>query len=316
MSYVIDKQLFAHLNAFQPQLAAFPAFTPGDAAGWRKRANALYELVNLQFPDQEGVKTAALPIPWQGEMLQARRYTPDNASSCGVVLYVHGGGGVAGSVELYDKLVRFYAYRSRVDFISLEYGLAPETPGQTQTEQVLSTISWLQTNSAKLGIDAERIVLMGDSGGGGIVASAALLARDRQIQLAGLVMVYPMLDHRISPEVPELTPYLSITAEEVETAWTARLGEGLPDAELYSISPATAENYANLAPVYIDVGELDLFRQENMEWALKALRAAVPVEFHLYPGVNHGFELLAPSSDIASQAFDLRSRAIKRMMVG
>ena len=314
MSYVIDKQLHAQLNSLQPQLAAFPEFTPGDPSGWRRRANALYELVNLQFPFQEGLRTIELHIPFQTQMLQARRYSPDNAFSRGAVLYVHGGGGVAGSVELYDKLVRAYAYQSNVDFISLEYGLAPETPGLTQTEQVLSAIRWLQANSEELGIDPERIVLMGDSGGGGIVASAALLARDRDIKLAGLVMVYPMLDHRIAPEVPELTPYLSVTAEEAKTAWAARLGEKIPESRLYAISPATAVNYAGLAPVYMDVGELDLFRRENLEWIQKALRAAVQVEFHLFSGVNHGFELLAPTSDAARQAFDLRSRAIRRMI--
>lgn len=314
MSYVIDKQLHEQLDSLQPQLAAFPEFIPGDPSGWRRRANALYELVNLQFPFQEGLRTVELHIPFQTQMLQARRYSPDNAFSRGAVLYVHGGGGVAGSVELYDKLVRTYAYQSNVDFISLEYGLAPETPGQTQTEQVLSAISWLQVNSEELGIDPERIVLMGDSGGGGIAASAALLARDREIKLAGLVMVYPMLDHQTETVPPELAPYLSVTAEEVRTAWAARLGEEIPESRLYAVSPASAKNYAGLAPVYLDVGELDLFRRENMHWIEKASTAAVQVEFHLYPGVNHGFELLAPTSDAARQAFDLRARAIRKMV--
>lgn len=314
MSYVIDKQLLEHLNALQPELADFPEFTPGDALGWRTRANALYALVNLQLPFQEGVKTTDLIIPAQTQTLQARRYSPDRAVSRGIVLYVHGGGGVAGSVELYDRLVRTYAHKSEVDFISLEYGLAPEIPGLIQTEQVLTTISWLQTNSEELGIDADRIVLMGDSGGGGIAASAALIARDRGIKLAGLVMVYPMLDHRTESVSPELAPYLSISPDEVRTAWAARLGEGVPESRMYAISPAAAKNYAGLAPVYLDVGQLDLFCRENMVWVENASAAAVPVEFHLYPGVNHGFELLAPTSDVARQAFHLRASAVRRMV--
>lgn len=314
MSYVIDKQLLEKLNSLQPQLAAFPDFMPGDPLGWRTRANALYELSNLQLPFQEGLKTTELTIPFQAQTLRARRYSPESSLTGGVVLYVHGGGGVAGNIELYDKLIRIYAYQSETDFISLEYGLAPETPGVIQTEQVLAAINWLQTHSEELGIDAERIVLMGDSGGGGIAASAALLARDRKIKLAGLVMVYPMLDHKTETVSPELAPYLSVTAEEVRTAWDARLGEGLPESRLYAVSPASAKNYAGLAPVYLDVGELDLFCRENMDWVGKASTAAVPVESHLYPGVNHGFELIAPNSDVARQAFDLRARAIRRMI--
>lgn len=314
MSYVFDKQLLAHLTMLQPQLAAFPEYISGDPLSWRTRANALYELVSQQFPFQKGLKTAELNIPFQSQILQARRYSPENTVSRGVVLYIHGGGGVAGSIELYDKLVRTYAYLSEVDFISLEYGLAPETPGLLQTEQVLTAINWLQLNSRVLGIDAERIVLMGDSGGGGIVASAALLARDREIELAGVVMVYPMLDHKAEGASPELTPFLSVTMDEARTAWTARLGDTLPESALYAVSPASAKNYAGLAPVYLDVGELDLFRTENIEWVRNALQAAVQVEFHLYPGVNHGFELLAPTSDIARQAFNLRTKAIRKMI--
>lgn len=314
MSYVIDQQLLEQLNALQPALAAFPEFTPGDPLGWRTRANALYELVNQQLPFREGLKTTKLSVPFQTQTLQARRYSPDKRVSRGVVLYVHGGGGVAGSVELYDKLVRIYAHQSQVDFISLEYGLAPETSGLIQTEQVLTAISWLQRNGEELGIDAERIILMGDSGGGGIVASAALVARDREIKLAGLVMVYPMLDHRTASVSPELAPYLSVTAEEVKTAWAARLGDGIPESELYAVSPAAARNFEGLAPVYLDVGELDLFCRENIAWVEKAMAAAVQVELHLYPGVNHGFELLAPTSDIASRAFDLRVSAVRRML--
>lgn len=314
MSYVIDKQLLEHLNALQPALAAFPEFTPGDPLSWRTRANALYELVNLQLPFREGLKTTELSIPFQTQTLQARRFSPDNRVSRGVVLYVHGGGGVAGNVELYDKLVRIYAHQSKVDFISLEYGLAPETPGLIQTEQVLTTISWLQRNSEELEIDAERIILMGDSGGGGIAASSALVARDRKIKLAGLVMVYPMLDHMTETVSPELAPYLSVTVEEAKTAWAARLGDGIPELGLYAVSPAAAKNFKGLAPVYLDVGELDLFCRENMVWVEKAMAASVQVELHLYPGANHGFELLAPTSDIARRAFDLRVSAVRRML--
>lgn len=314
MRYVLDKQLSEQLARLQPRLASFPDFKPGDPYGWRKRANALYDLVNQQFPFQDGVITSDFSIPYGNGHLMARRYSPGITSSRGAVLYVHGGGGVAGSVELYDNIVRTYACQSGVDFISLEYGLAPETLGLLQTEQVIAALVWLKENSHEQAIDPDRIVLMGDSGGGGIVASAALVARDRQIQLAGLVMIYPMLDHRVMPEAPELTPFLSVTAEEVKTAWAARLGANVADAPLSYISPATATNFSGLAPLYIDVGELDLFCQENLVWAHNALKAGAQVEFHLFPGVNHGFELLAPESRIALQAFELRSNAIRKMI--
>jgi len=117
MRYVLDKQLSEQLARLQPQLASFPDFKPGDPFGWRKRANALYDLVNQQFPFQDGVITSDFSIPYGNGHLMARRYSPGIASSQGAVLYVHGGGGVAGSVELYDNIVRTYACQSGVDFI-------------------------------------------------------------------------------------------------------------------------------------------------------------------------------------------------------
>lgn len=313
MSYVTDKQLASKLSQLTPEILEFPDFVPGDPVSWRVRANALYTLVSKHFPFQDGVSTCEFTIPYKNSILPARRYTTGNASG-GVVLYIHGGGGVAGNIEFYDKIVRYYCWHSGVDFISLEYGLAPETCGLEQTEQVVSALIWLKEHSAELLIDPERIVLMGDSGGGGIVASATLVARDRSLSVAGTVMVYPMLDHQVENELSELTPLLSISREEIQTAWSARLGKAVDPALLPYISPSAVSDYSGLPPLFIDVGELDLFRRENIHWAANALLAGASVEFHLYPGVNHGFELLAPESDIALQAFKLRCAAIRRMI--
>lgn len=314
MTYALNSQLAEQLNALQPRVVSFPNFTPGDAFAWRKRADALYALVNELLPATDGVAAAELHIPFNGTLLRARRYSGKTRFSRGLVLYVHGGGGVAGSVNLYDKIVAQYVKQSGVDFISLEYGLAPETAGHMQTEQVTATLAWLYEHSSQLDIDPERIVLMGDSGGGGIAASAALMARDRHLALAGLVLVYPMLDRQVAEVNPELSPFLTVTADEVKTAWQARIGNEISDALPEYVSPAAAQDLTGLPALFIDVGDLDLFCQESMRWASRAASAGVQTECHLYPGVNHGFELLAPASDIARQAISLRCGAIRNMV--
>jgi len=80
------------------------------------------------------------------------------------------------------------------------------------------------------------------------------------------------------------------------------------------ISPAVVRDLSGLPPTFLDTGELDLFCRENMTWANRSAEAGVPVEFHLYPGVNHGFDLIAPTSDIAISAMKLRCNAIRRMV--
>lgn len=313
MTYTMNDQLAAQLAQLQPRLAQFPDYTPGDALSWRARSNALYALINDVLPVAPGVAKEEFHLPFSDQTLRARWYQPQSIASKGAVLFVHGGGGVAGSVDLYDKIVANYAQQSGVPFLSLEYGLAPETAGHTQAEQAVAALLWLQQHSARFDVDPARIVLMGDSGGGGIAASAALLARDRAITAAGLVLIYPMLDNRPGDQNAALAPFLTVTPAELATVWRARTPADVSDALMPYVSPAHAQSLAGLPPVYIDVGELDLFCLESLKWAEKLAAGGVPAEFHLYPGVNHGFELLAPQADIARQAMRLRCEALRRM---
>jgi len=207
MSYVIDPQLNDTMAFLQPQMEGLPPFAAGDTSGWRKRMNAFFNIVNQQIAPTESLEQVDLDIPWEDTHLFARRYLAGRVETQGVVLFVHGGGGVAGSVDQYNNIVGQYVIQSGVDFISLDYGLAPETNGLIQTEQVIAALKWLRENAAELNIDPAKIVLMGDSGGGGIAASAALYARDHLIPIAGLIKIYPMLGYRVTKPSPGITPY-------------------------------------------------------------------------------------------------------------
>lgn len=314
MSYVIDPQLAERLTLAQPGFAALPVVIPGDAISLRNRLDGFYEIVNQGVEIPDNLTFTDIQIPYEHSLLSARRYSTGRSSSKGIVLYVHGGAGVGGSVDTYEKIVSNYASLSNIDFISLEYGLAPETNGLIQTKQVIAALNWLQKNSTALDINPEKIVLMGDSGGGGIVASAAIYARDKQISLAGLVMIYPMIDHKTVTASPELTPFLSVSVDDVTTGWAARLGNEVETALLPYISPSSVADMTGLPPTYLDIGELDLFCNENLEWASRSVSAAVQTEFHLYPGANHGFDLIAPQADISRMARTLRCNAIKKML--
>lgn len=314
MSYVIDPQLAERLAIAQPGLAALPAVIPGNAISLRNRLAGFYDIINQGFEIPDGLTFTDIDIPYEGSRLSARRYSTGRSLSKGMVLYVHGGAGVGGTVGMYEKIVGNYASQSGIDFISLEYGLAPETNGLIQTKQVIAALNWLQGNCTALDIDPKKIVLMGDSGGGGIVASAAIYARDHQISMAGLVLIYPMIDHKTATARPELTPFLSVSVDDVTTGWAARLGNEVEIDLLPYISPSSVVDMTGLPPTYLDVGELDLFCNENIVWASRSVSAGVQTEFHLYPGVNHGFDLLAPASDITQTARTLRCNAIRRML--
>jgi acetyl esterase/lipase len=152
-------------------------------------------------------------------------------------------------------------------------------------------------NARDLGVDSNRLAIGGDSAGGGLAAGLALLTRDRgEVPLVLQLLIYPMLDDR-TVTVADPHPYTGEyiwTADANRFGWTALLGQepGGPDISPYAAA-ARAEKLEGLPPTYISVGTLDLFLEEDMEYARRLIRAGVPTELHVYPGAFHGFPMAA-----------------------
>jgi acetyl esterase/lipase len=124
---------------------------------------------------------------------------------------------------------------------------------------------------------------------------AAILAPDWGVALARQILVYPMLDDRNQTPDPALAPYLTWTSDDHFTAWSAVLGEGLGTPAVSLIAaPTRLADHRGLAPAYLDVGDLDIFRNEDLSHGRPLALAGVPVEFHLHPGAPHGWERFAP----------------------
>jgi acetyl esterase/lipase len=99
---------------------------------------------------------------------------------------------IGGSLDLYDKVVSRYVWQTGVPFLSVGYRLAPEATSSTRlAEDVFTGRNWLASHAADLRVDAARIAVMGDSGGGCPTAGAAILARDRTVSLARQILIYP-----------------------------------------------------------------------------------------------------------------------------
>jgi acetyl esterase/lipase len=204
---------------------------------------------------------------------------------------------------------------SGVPMLQVEYRLAPEHPHPTPVEDCYAALGWLTAHAAELGVDPARIAVMGDSAGGGLAAGVALLARDRGgPALARQVLVYPMLDDRTRTPDPEIVPYATWTYDDNVTGWDALLGEaaGTDDVSPYA-APARALELAGLAPAYIEVGELDAFRDEDVAYARRLAGAGVSTELHVHPGCPHGFESFAPATDVARRSTDDRVRVLRSL---
>ena len=190
-------------------------------------------------------------------------------------------------------------------------GLGGASPAQRDAES-------LRVLTA-LGVDPARIVVMGESAGGGLAAALALMARDRGgPSLAGQVLIYPMLDWRTGG--PDDLYRNRHTGEFVWTraknryGWEALRGDYRAEDERKAwFSPALAEDLSGLPPAYISTGALDLFLDEDLDYARRLIDCGVQTELHVYPGAIHAFEMV-PGTGLAEQAaMDLR-RGLDRLL--
>jgi triacylglycerol lipase len=186
--------------------------------------------------------------------------------------------------------------------VSVDYRLAPETSFPGPQEDCYAALQWMTDNAATLGIDAKHIVVMGESAGGGLAASLTHMVRDRgNLHLAGQVLIYPMLDHRTGgPDCAWRNPTTGEfvwTRESNQFGWNALRGNYSADDDKKGwFSPSLAENLADLPPAFIGVGALDLFLDEDLDYARRLIASGVSVEAHVYAGGYHGFNIVRDAS--------------------
>ncbi len=210
-----------------------------------------------------------------------------------VIFHCHGGGFVAGSAWLASSKYREIAATLDCVVVSVDYRLAPEAKFPSQIEDGYAALQWLSDKAKELNIDSQRIVLEGDSAGGGLAASLALLARDRgEIKIVHQHLLYPMLDDRTCISSPHPFAGKHVWNRDANMfGWTALLGQtpGGRDVSQYAAA-ARAEDLSGLPSTFIMIGAVDLFIDENLEYARRLIRAGVPTELHVYPGGFHGFD--------------------------
>lgn len=295
--------------------------SPRDIATRRSESTALFDAVAASWPVASGVEVhdyalttadgAELPMWW---------YRPEGADRFGPgLLYLHGGGMILawGHVgRVYDAVLREYVASSRVPVLVVDYRVAPEYPDPTPVSDCYAALQWLEEHAGELGVDPARIGVAGDSAGGGLAAGVSLMARDRGgPAIAQQLLAYPMLDDRTVVPDPQLPPDALIwTYDDNATGWGALLGDaaGGPDVSAYA-APARAADLTGLPPTYIDTGDLDIFRDEDVDFARRLALAGVPTELHVHPGCPHGFETFAQGTSASRQAIDNRVRWLRRL---
>jgi len=274
------------------------------------RADMLKKAVTASAACEDpSVETATIhvPGPYGAPAVRILSYRPvAGTGPLPVVLHLHGGGYVSGSPERKAAAHRKQAKALECAIYSVDYRLAPEVPFPGAIEDCYAVLQWLTQNAERLGIDKDRIAVSGESAGGGLAASLALLVRDRaELSLCFQHLISPMLDDRTAVQM-STNPFageFAWTAEDNTFGWSALLGRdvGKVDTSPYAAA-ARAEDLSDLPPAFFCVAALDLLMDEELEYARRLLRSGVPVEVHLYPGSYHGFSSACPRAQVSIAA--------------
>ncbi|WP_305788320.1 alpha/beta hydrolase [Symbioplanes lichenis] len=260
------------------------------------------------------IEDRTVPGPAGEPGIRVRVYRPAGADGeLPGIYYVHSGGMIMGSVEAEDGAATMLCAAVQAVVVSVEYRLAPEFPYPAGVEDCYAGLAWVGDHTRELGIDPHRLAVFGMSSGGGLAVATALLARDRRgPRLAFLMPIYPMLDDRNATESSYEICDIGIWDRSANVeAWAWYLN-GKP-ADQYA-APARAVDVKGLPPTFMDVGTVDLFRDEDIDFAQRLMGAGVPLEMHIHSGAYHAAEVFAPESALAHRIWSLRIDALKRAL--
>ncbi len=315
------------ITALDPELApAVQALAAESSINWddlpaarteweRESAQAAARLGDVPGVTKEDV---SVPGPVEGDQVSIRIYRPPRADGLlPCLLYIHGGGMVSGSVAEADLGVQAIVDAVGCVAVSVEYRLAPENPYPAPLEDCYAAVRWTWQQARRIEVMENRIAVGGSSAGGGLAAGLALLARDRaEIPVAFQWLIYPMLDDRNStPSSHAITDPRVWNRDSNLHGWRSYLGAEPGNAAVSPYAaPARADDLTGVPPAYIQVGDQDLFLDEDVTYAQRLARAGVPVQLQVYPGVFHGAEGAVPSAAVSVRMVADRFGALKRAL--
>ncbi len=285
-----------------PVLKQFPAFE-------------LSAEMAVKFRQTPGMPALPAPAPQPAERNipgppgapEVRLWVVDPAPSARgkpVLLHMHGGGFMMTDPFLMPRL-QGIAKDCNCVVVSVDYRLAPETRYPGSLKDNYAALKWVHAHAAELGIDRSRIAVGGESAGGTHAASLAIHARDRnEVPIVFQLLIYPALDDRTgsSRPAPPAIGHFMWNADANRLAWSSLLGVPAGSSQVPAAAvPARIASVAGLPPAWIGVGAIDLFVEEDMEYARRLVHAGVATELLVVRGAFHGFDLLVPDAGVSQQ---------------
>lgn len=235
------------------------------------------------------IQDSAVPGP-AGD-IPIRIYTPPHGNPpFSILIFIHGGGWVMGSMDQADPSCRRLAAASGHVVVSVGYRLAPEHPFPAGLEDSYAVMHWVDQNRGLVQGNDEPLAVAGDSAGGNLATAVSLLARDRDgPEIAVQLLCCPALDRSSATEsYRRFAEGYWLTRETVEWCWDLYLADGDGSVDPYAC-PLRSKDLRNLPPALILTAEFDVLRDEGEQYAQRLREARVPVRLSRYQGQLHSF---------------------------
>lgn len=262
----------------------------------------------IEIPTRDGFKTRALKYVHRDKL-------GEKSKPC--LVHIHGGGLVMGKPEINDGRHIELCEKYGLTIIAPSYRVAPEHPYPTPLYDSLDAWTWVHENADDMGLDTSRIALSGDSAGGCLAAAVSQSVRDHGGgSIAHLLLLYPMLDAKTGTDESALDPILGEfgwTPEMNRFGWSAYLAGANPVAPA---NPAAIESVENLPSCWIGVGSLDLFLDEDINYARRLITAGVSTELKIYPAAVHGFPIVEDAFVSKNFVYDYSSSLANALALG
>lgn len=248
--------------------------------------------------------------------LPARLYHPVPGETLPIVVYLHGGGWVAGGLRIADNPCRELARASGCAVISVGYRLAPETPFPGPLQDCVAALAWVVGHAAELGVDPGRVGLAGSSAGGNLAAATAIVARNSGGPgVRHQLLFYPVLAPPPGngfPSYAQNAEGFMMTRADLEWFWEHYLpvGAGTFDHRGYTAAPLLVEDLAGLPPATVLTAGLDPLRDEGRFYVERLAEAGVPADLIEVPDMLHGFSWMTGELSRASAAVDAAAQRL------
>lgn len=277
----LDPDAAARIAAFGP----IPPMRERGIAAVRAAIEAT--ALPADLPDMASIVDRVVPGP--AGPIPLRIYRPSGDAAAPALVYFHGGGMVMGTNHSFEPLARTLAAVSGATVISVEYRLAPESPPPAQFDDAYAATEWVAAHATELGVDVNRLGVVGDSAGGSLAAAVALAARDRcGPKLSVQVLLYPGLDRDMgAPSITAMPEAPMLRHDDI--VYMLDIADcGVSQRDHYRV-PAYAADLSGLPQALVVTGECDPIRDWGERYAGRLRDAAVQTTVTRYPGVCHGF---------------------------